>query len=427
MDLTQGQQAAADAFFQMLLDDSMKKIIVSGPAGVGKTFWMGHLIDTVIPMYHKTCKLMGIPPKYSEVHMTATTNKAAEVLGLATKKPTSTIHSFLGLKVQEDYANGTTRLTKSKSWRVHSNKIIFIDEAFMVDRNLLKYIHEGLHNCKIVYVGDHCQLTSVTEAICPLLQLPIPTYHLTEQMRTKDNYLLALHAQLRNTVESKLFQPIPLGGTIELLTDDSIQEKLTTYMMDPDHNNRILTYTNNRAIAFNDHIRHARGITAPYVAGEHLIANTACNDGDLHVSVEDEVYIHGVDAPEQHEICEGVFLEVMGADVSTPHSHDYVHLPANKEHFYALIKYFASIKNWPMYFMLKNEYLDLRPKDAATVHKAQGSTYDNVFVDLGDLSSCRNPDTAARLLYVAITRAKYRVFLYGELHSKYGGTYVLTP
>lgn len=74
-----------------------------------------------------------------------------------------------------------------------------------------------------------------------------------------------------------------------------------------------------------------------------------------------------------------------------------------------------------MYYSLKEQFPDLRPRDAATIHKAQGSTYNQVFIDLSDLSTCRNPDMAARLLYVAFSRAKERVVLYGKLAPKYGG------
>ena len=65
--------------------------------------------------------------------------------------------------------------------------------------------------------------------------------------------------------------------------------------------------------------------------------------------------------------------------------------------------------------------MDLRPEDASTVHKSQGSTFDTVFIDLSDLSTCRQPDMAARLLYVAFTRARNRVVLYGKLKDKFGG------
>ena len=55
------------------------------------------------------------------------------------------------------------------------------------------------------------------------------------------------------------------------------------------------------------------------------------------------------------------------------------------------------------------------------MHKSQGSTYDTVFIDLENIGSCRNPDQVARMLYVAVSRARNRIFLFGKLPTKYGG------
>ena len=77
--LNQGQQAAADGFFDFLFSND-KELIISGPGGVGKSFLMGYLIDEIMPRYEKMCSLLNQPAKYHDVHMTATTNKAAEVL-----------------------------------------------------------------------------------------------------------------------------------------------------------------------------------------------------------------------------------------------------------------------------------------------------------------------------------------------------------
>jgi len=96
-------------------------------------------------------------------------------------------------------------------------------------------------------------------------------------------------------------------------------------------------------------------------------------------------------------------------------------LPEDKAHFNQLVKHYQQQKRWPMYYKLKNNYPDLRPRDSATVHKSQGSSHDYVFVDLGDISTCHNPNQAARMLYVAFSRARHGIFLYGDLASKYGG------
>ena len=154
--LNQGQKDAAEAFFSFLFDPSQKEFIMSGPAGVGKTYWMGHIIDEIMPRYHETCKLIGIDPEYENVVMTATTNKAAEVLEYATGRPTQTIHSFLNLTIYEDHSTGKTKLNKNpRTWTVHEKMIIFVDECSMIDSPLYKMIHEGTLKCKIVYVGDH--------------------------------------------------------------------------------------------------------------------------------------------------------------------------------------------------------------------------------------------------------------------------------
>ena len=98
-----------------------------------------------------------------------------------------------------------------------------------------------------------------------------------------------------------------------------------------------------------------------------------------------------------------------------------VPLPVDREHFNALLSHYGKARNWKKYFDLKNYYPDLRPHDASTVYKAQGSTYDTVFVDLGNISTCHNANQAARMLYVALSRPRTRIVLYGELAEKYGG------
>ena len=56
---------------------------------------------------------------------------------------------------------------------------------------------------------------------------------------------------------------------------------------------------------------------------------------------------------------------------------------------------------------------------ASTTHKAQGSTYDEVIVDLADIGKCTQTDMAARLQYVALTRPKNRLYIRGELPERF--------
>ena len=423
--LNQGQQAAAEGFFNFLFSEA-NELVISGPGGVGKTYLMGHLIDEIMPHYHESCRLLGIDPIYHQVAMTATTNKAAEVLGHATSRPTKTIHSFLGLRVTEDYKTGVNKLVKSPNWTVHQNLILFVDESSMIDNALLQLIREGTHNCKIVYVGDHCQLAPITETLSPVYKGNLPFYELLEPMRNANQpALMDVCNQLRETVKTGVFKPIKtVPGVIDLLDGPEMEREITSHFKDPTNHDRVLAYTNARVIDYNDFIRHMRGLPPMFTKGERVVNNSAISMGNAGMlSVEDEFEIRSV----SQNICEieiefGTKLEVVFCDLLGAHTQfSKVPVPVNRDHFNQLVKYYAKQKNWQKYYSLKNNYPDLRPRDAATVHKAQGSTYETVFIDLADLSTCHNPAMAARLLYVAFTRAKRRVVLYGDLARKYGG------
>jgi hypothetical protein len=430
--LNQDQETAAEGFFKYLFDKGTE-LIISGPGGVGKTFLMGHLIDTIMPRYHETCKLMGIDPIYHSVIMTATTNKAAEVLGQATNRPTQTIHSFLNLKVLDDYNTGRSKLIKTRNWTVHQNLIIFIDESSMIDRPLLEMIREGTSQCKVIYVGDHCQLAPIMEPISPIYRQEIPFYELTIPMRTDNPHLQEINNQLRETVKTGIFKPIKVvPGVIDYLNSAEMEAEINKVFVEKKTNNRVLAYTNVRVIDYNDYIRQIRSYTETYVLGEQLINNNAIQvkAGSNHgmISVEEEVEIVKmatsttmvvIDEKDPHNPVE---LEVLVCDLKTPYRETFqdIPLPVDKAHFARLIKHYSQQKNWFTYFLLKNTYPDLRPRDAATVHKAQGSTYDTVFLDLTNLSTCHNPNQVARMMYVAFTRARQRVVLYGELANKYG-------
>lgn len=70
-------------------------------------------------------------------------------------------------------------------------------------------------------------------------------------------------------------------------------------------------------------------------------------------------------------------------------------------------------KNYKFIYALNKAYT-MDYKFASTVHKAQGSEFDAVFVDVNDIKKSILPnyyDTYARLMYVALSRAKKRVYI----------------
>lgn len=423
----EGQKAATEAFFDFLFTDQTE-FIISGGAGVGKSTLMTMLIDTVIPKYQKTCQLLGIKATYDSVVLTATTNKAAEVLASTLKRPTETIHSFMNIRVTEDYSTGQTSLAPSKNWKVHNNTIIFIDECSMIDSDLYRFIQEGTEKCKIVYVGDHNQLPPLFEKVSPIYSKNLPFFELTEQMRNNAQpALMEVCAQLRETVDTGIFKPIKVvPGVIDLLSDIDIQLELTdTFGIDKHPSSRVLAYTNNQVSDYNAYIRSQRVLPENLTIGEVLVLGQPVIVGkNVTIPTESLVTVkhdHGY----QDLLIDDHANVTLKVQQITGECYDgslhTLNVIADRDHYNKLIKHYAKVKNWERYFFLKQRIADLRPTDASTVHKAQGSTFDTVFIDLTNISTVTNPNIAARMLYVAFSRAKHRVFLYGNLAEKYGG------
>ena len=419
-----GQTLAAEGFFEFLFS-SEKELNITGPGGVGKTFLMGYMIDQILPRYHKTCSLMGIEPEYLDVVMTATTNKAAEVLGLSTGRPTETVHSLMNLTVYDDYDTGKSTIKRSRMWHVHDRKIIFVDEGSMIDTGLRNEILAGTIKCKIVYVGDHCQLAPIHESISPIYRANLPTYLLTEPMRNAGQPALQkLCATYRDTVETGNFYDIEtVPGVIDWLNDEQMQAEIDATFPDKLTDARILAYQNNRVLEYNSYIRSIRNLPPQFQVGEYLVNNNALRLKGVMLRVEDEVMIYDQNSYTQmDEIEDGVNLEYTTMTLQTKFGELLygVKIPTDHDHYRALVKHYKKTKNWNRYFYLKNNFPDLRERDASTVYKAQGSTCHTVYIDLSDISMCHNANQVARMLYVAVSRATTRVVFYGQLKAKYG-------
>jgi exodeoxyribonuclease-5 len=65
---------------------------------------------------------------------------------------------------------------------------------------------------------------------------------------------------------------------------------------------------------------------------------------------------------------------------------------------------------WERFFELRERFARVDYAYATTVHRAQGSTFDTVFVDHRDIRMCRGDEQDA-LLYVAVTRPSRRLAL----------------
>lgn len=426
--LNKDQQYGADEFFKFLVDDR-KELSISGPAGVGKTYLLQHLAEIVMPMYNDACKMLNIPPTIQKVVFSATTNRAADVLTATMGQPAKTLHSFLNLKVYDDYQTGKQKIQKTNNFTVHQNTLLFVDEASMIDRQTYKIIHEGTDStCKIVYVGDWCQMAPVGEKLSVVWQKPeIQRIDLTIPVRNAAQpALVALCAQLRKTVETGIFEPIPLvPGVIEHLSGPQMQHHVDRIFTPHEHGSRILTYTNQEAKSYNDYIRMNRGYGERLQNGEIVVNNRGIElkgQGTLAAEMEFQVKVDP-NKPDQNIDADGMVIISYQIDlISLKNGAIYtVYQAEDPEYLQKVVKYFASNKDWPNYFRLVNMFPDLRARDSSTVYKAQGSTFGTVYIDLSDIGKSNIVDQVARMLYVSASRPMNRIYFYGTLPDKYLG------
>lgn len=417
------QQKAEDDFFEFLIGPD-KFSHLTGGAGVGKTFTLNRIMNGGMDRYEAACKMFGIEQTIYDIALTATTNKAAAVLSVATGRLASTIHSYMGFVVKEDYTTGETKVTVGRNATVKSNTLIVIDEASMIDAALFELLMKYTHKCKFLFVGDHCQMAPVFEKLSKIYNHKDHFSNLTVPVRNAGQpALMDLCQQWRETVETGIFKPIvEVPGVIEYIDGPQMQQIIDNTFINKEVDSRILCYTNAQVKEFNNYIRNLRGLPSWFEVGERLISASSYNKGEDIISIEQEVEV--IENPHKEitkQILDAEF-DVYQIRIRTNKGMPFnVEIPSNPAHFQQLIKHFAKQKKWTAYFNLKNMYPDLRPKDAGTVYKAQGSTYDTVFIDLDDISTCTHADQVARMMYVAVSRPRTRIYLLGKLKPAYSG------
>lgn len=424
--LSPDQENARDVFIKFLHDPEHKVMVLTGSPGTGKSYLTDHLIKVAqqqIELLNTLCN----GDKELNVAVTASTNKAARVIGDATNfHDASTIHSYLDIKVVNDFRSGKTVLKKNANYAVKENTLVIIDEAGMLDNQMLKMITDSTCNCKVLFIGDQDQLVPIFEKECPVFAKDYLTVELTTvQRQTENNPIIGLTQKLKDTVRTgKFFELTEVPGFIEKVDGPTFKATVEKYFLAQEYNEqyKILAWSNDRVNEYNKHIR---GLFTPQEEpqlGEIFVANSVIKNMKGAVCITNDQKIR-VDAVE-----EGTIENIAGWFITTNFG-DRVFMAKDHKEVLALLKIAESeakaAKQWTRFFYLKEVFADLRPIYASTVHKSQGSTYDTVFIDLNDIGRCNTPNDVARMLYVAISRASKKIYLYGQLPDKYRGiTYV---
>lgn len=412
------QGTAIEKMEDFLRDPAARFFLLSGYAGTGKTYCIQHLIPRV----------------RGRMVFTAPTNKATKVIRdtLASqeyKPECRTIYSLLGLRLE---ANGEIKelAVPEDPLDLSEYKAIVVDEASMINQTLFKFIEltAKQQGIKFIFMGDPAQLPPVKELRSPIWTAADTVAELTKVMRF-DNQILKLATALRQIVD----HPAP---KINLTADNDGTEgvwrvsegEFEQRLLDAAEQGRFSKPNCAKAIAWrnvtvdqlNARIRSRifDNPSQPWLPSDRIIITEPAKDlnDEVVATTDDEATVTRVE--ETWHPTYGEF-KVWRISATTDDNRPIVlyalHESFTAQHARKVEELAAAArldrKRWGLFWDFKDAFHKVRHGYAITAHRAQGSTYDTAFVDWRDILLNRNRGEAFRCLYVACTRAKYRLIL----------------
>ena len=384
---THDQQKALDTLLAAVIDPNQKLITLSGPAGSGKT--------TILKQLIKELKDLAVlmPECLTTWHFTATTNKAVAALSdaIGPIAEVTTIHSLLGLVPYQG------KLKQRRTLAAQPNSIVVIDEASYIGEELAEFIAKIVDKVSlIIFIGDSYQLPPVKDEISDIFDPNvIPQIELTQVMRQADgNPIQELSLDLRDVVKHHAEPYITLDDVniSWLNSDDFIKAFCNDCIISAPGAVRALAWTNQTAQHYNEQAALACNGRTEFHAGDTVVNNHYFKSRQQSIPTDATVRIYST-SPWYTEFGKTMRSITTSYGELTELHKDSTATPEQRLYYYP----------------------DLRYTYASTINKAQGSTYDTVYIDLNDLAKCSNRDLQLRLLYVAVSRARHKVVFTGDI------------
>lgn len=371
MQFSPQQDAALKAVSRWLKEGRSPIFRLFGYAGTGKTTLARHFAEHVD----------------GQVQFAAFTGKAAQVLRARGASNARTLHSLIyrprGEEAVEDETTGKTSINPTFSLNRQSPvaraALIVVDECSMVDEELGRDLMS--FGTPILVLGDPAQLPPISGG--GFFTEHEPDHLLTEIHRqARDNPIIRLAMDVR---EGREFARGDYG-TAQVIGKEDVDQEL---VLEAD---QVLVGTNRTRRRYNQRLRQLKGFDASYPqAGDKLVCLR--NDpakGLLNGS------LWKVMTSSRETVKPGINLLV------SPEEDD----PERGVAKIKLLKAAFEDQEAEIPWQLKRRFDDFDYGYALTVHKAQGSQWNNVV--LFDESFAFR-DTRQRWLYTAITRAAERL------------------
>lgn len=403
--------------FSDLLSDPSKKVMFTGSAGCGKTYSISKFLESLGPL--------------DTVYLTSTTHQSLSVLSemLPDKHDCeikmSTIHKFLRfiMKYQQD---GSTRLFKrplKNGEEEPTCDYLIIDEVSMLTPEILNDLSSKATSkrisTKIILVGDPVQL----EVSSFIDFSSINSYELTVNMRqNEESDLYKYCKKLRTAIETNM-PPVPLPKTandIELVSDH--REFIRKYKKSS-NDKVILAYQNSTVSSYNSNIKRLLQGESLYTVGDQIILSEPhMLSGKVIFNNRERIEITKILPNGSYPITvnEKAEFNYYSFEVKNNKGKEsIIRVPRTKtdHNKYLEFKKSQALKDkskWQYYYRTMESFNYVHHGFAMTVHSAQGSSVDEVYIDAGDFSPPNDPifHTLKKLIYVALTRARIKAIVF---------------
>lgn len=467
INFTNDQKNAIDKIVDFIAKpfNSANHIIgLTGAGGTGKTFIINYIL--------KNCKYSD-----SVIACTSPTHKACRVFSQALNgKDVNTIQSTFGFRLDlrlEDFNPKQPQFNPMATPKLDNIKLLLIDEASMLPAKLVTYICNKCKelSIKIIFIGDSSQLPPVNENKSIAFLRCGEVCKLNEIVRqSSTNPITDLLVLLRNDIKNKTYTFLEylsrhrgeysyneFGEGFTICSPEKFKEIIDLSFSNEEYTKnidmyRIVAYTNTCVTSWNNYIRNSiiKDSDKAIVTKNDLIMSyeTIVNEFLETIINNSEEYIindivNFTDATYGFKGFLVKFQLVHGGKITKP-----LFIIDHKDRF-SIQKYIQVIEDlvsdakkatggtraakWKKYFDFKKKYLlatniinrsgqilysrDLDYGFAITSHKSQGSTYDNVFVDVNNMVFDVNGkpyvgiDDMLRRLYVACSRSRKNLIL----------------
>ncbi len=370
--------------------------VITGGPGTGKTTIIKGIVEIykklLIDEYKGTTKMLSKSEITSEITLLAPTGRSAKRLGESVNMEASTIHKFLKWNL-ETKSFGINEFNKSDA------RLVIIDEASMIDIFLFSSLLKGLKDkVKLIIVGDSFQLPSISpgNVLNDIINSDkINKVYLKEIYRTKkDSYIINFATKIKN---KESFTTLKDYTDFKFIESEDVNIKKYLIQISKNYLKKELNIDNFQVLA-------------PMYKGENGIDNLNIvlqeifNKKDKH---KEEIKIGNKIYREKDKVIQlinDLDNNVFNGDIG------YIKkIKKEKEDTRIDIDFMGNIVSYK-----SDKFDNFSHAYAISIHKSQGSEYDNVVIIL---SKTFKRMFYNKLIYTAVTRAKKSLILIGRVDS----------